>query len=75
MKSISKLLAIALVTGFAMACSTRTDNTSRGEEDTQADSVEMVTPSDDGVQDQSSPANPGSPADSAAQSVEPDSIR
>ena len=75
MKSISKLLAIALVTGFAMACSTRIDNTSRGDEDTQADSVEQVSPSSDGMPDQSSPSNPGSPADSAAQAVEPDSIR
>lgn len=74
MKPISRILAIALATGLAIGCTTRNQNTSEGYEDTQADSVERVEPSD-GMRDQSTPANPGSPADSAAQSVEPDSIR
>ncbi|MGC3944627.1 MAG: hypothetical protein QM762_08920 [Chryseolinea sp.] len=75
MKSISRILAIALATGLAVACSTRNSNTARGDEDTQGDSVEQVAPASDGMPAQSSPANPGSPPDSAAQAVEPDSIR
>lgn len=75
MKSINKLLAILFVAGLAAAC-TPGNRTSEGREDTEADSVEQVAPAEDGTPtDGTTPSNPGSPADSAAQAVEPDSIR
>jgi hypothetical protein len=76
MKFSSKLVAIAFAAGLFAACSPRNENTSESGIESEADSVETVapdasgTPTDGGV-----PANPGSPADSAAQSVDRDSIR
>jgi hypothetical protein len=74
MKFSSRLVAIAFAAGLFAACSSRNENTS--ESGIEADSVETVapdasgTPTDGGV-----PANPGSPADSSAQSIDRDSIR
>jgi hypothetical protein len=71
MKSLTKLLAFALAAGLAVACSSRNDNSAQSTP--ESDSVESVAPSADGTPtDGTSPVNPGSPPDSAAQAVDQD---
>jgi len=75
MKISSKIAAFILAAGLAVACSAKNDGTSQGGEDSQADSVQQVAPESDGTPtDGSTPSNPGSPPDSAAQATDSDSI-
>ena len=63
-------MAFALVVWLAAACSQRNENSAQGDIESDADSVESVAPTSDGMPQSSSPANAGSPPDSAAAAVD-----
>ncbi|HTF18362.1 MAG TPA: hypothetical protein VK658_09840 [Chryseolinea sp.] len=74
MKTTVKLIAFLIAIGLATACSTRNENSAQTAGESEKDSVESVAPAADGMPtDGGTPSNPGSPPDSAAQAIDPDS--
>jgi len=72
MKISNTIVAFAVATGLVVACTSRNQNSAQSRE-SENDSVETVAPSADGTPTNgSSPSNPGSPPDSAAQATDQD---